>query len=164
MANKRFPKGEIPPGYDKSLALYRHNIAKSKQCEAIARGSGERCKQPAVTGGTTCRHHGGRKRAVKRRREHGLPTISRGRLRKARVWRAIKSGQLDLELMRHPMFQEAFKAIDEGYARDGRFLFRQACYEILFEMIRGWYLIRDQNDHGPWAEVIRKGRELGLTA
>lgn len=63
----------------------------AKQCEAICRSRGERCKNPAAFGMRTCRYHGARRATTVLRGEdhpqfrHGLDTTEAKALRAAKL-------------------------------------------------------------------------------
>jgi len=95
------------------------------QCTATAKSTGNRCRQPAVPGGSVCRYHGGNAKQVQEKAQERLD-------RMADTTTATIQDQIrDLEAE-----YERAEAADAKLA-------------IMSEMRRLWKIILDRTGHGP---------------
>jgi len=79
---RKSSKPVITAGNPPAAALPKSEELESQQCKATSKTSGNRCKQPAIPGGTVCIYHGGKapqvmRAARARLRELLLPALDR---------------------------------------------------------------------------------------
>jgi len=115
----------------------------SDRCTATAKSTGERCKNPAIPGGTVCRFHGGNAEQVQNKAQERLNEMA-------------DSTTADMQ------------AILEDFASQYEHADPEDKADILSELRKSWKVILDRTGHGPSSrreleDVSDDGKGFGTT-
>lgn len=101
-----------------------NHMADADRCTATASSTGERCKQPAIPGGSVCRFHGGAAEQVQKKAQERLDEMA-------------DSVTADLQQRLDDVFGRLDEADDDEYVK------------LLRETRQLATAILDRTDHGP---------------
>lgn len=130
------------------------------------------CTQTPVKGLNVCMMHGGRAVQLQRRIADNCARYSRPAEANRVVRRLVRGGELPVEFLRTSIW----RAVDGAYAdlihrhpgsemsnRTPELIAHINALKMLrFELVRAWFALAENDDHGPWTAAVGKAKELGL--
>lgn len=127
----------------------------------------DKCGRLAVAGLFVCNRHGGQGEIIARKRADPKFKPKRSYVIRRELNKALRDGQVPLELMQQPMFLRIMRiVIERPRAEDGVShveagqRWREAC-RLLLEFMMAWVALTEHRDNVPWATVVLKARNAG---
>ena len=143
-----------------------------RKCVAISKRTGQPCQQVAVRGAKRCIRHlvpAERAQLELRRLEEGRPSEVAGRIAVRNMRKILSKNVLDLDLLKHPVFQSLAKLVVPMWWGGERITLNRRRTRadlhnaalLAREMVLAWETAKTRGDMQPWTNAIMRARQLG---
>ncbi|MBR2574539.1 MAG: hypothetical protein IKE14_09440 [Loktanella sp.] len=120
-----------------------------------------------MLGKTVCRRHGGQPEINARRKLDPNFRPRKSAMIRSELRRALRTGELPLELMRQPVFLRVLRGVvnkpggfdGDHYAAAAH---RRLATRLVLEFLQAWVVLNNSGDGAPWAAAVVRARDAGF--